>query len=91
MTGLATYRWDTTGCYTNTAYNNGNPNCFPRGQTTQCVTDNDLTAEDAGTITCTAIIGGMDYTSDPLTLHISGKLFKTRCTNQIISLYILCT
>ena len=71
---VTNYQWNTTGCYTNTAHNSGNPTCFPTGQTTQSVTGNDLTAEDAGTITCTATIGGIDYTSEPLTLRISGKI-----------------
>ena len=71
---VTNYQWNTTGCYTNPAHNSGNPACFPTGQTTQNVTDNDLTAEDAGTITCTVTIGGVDYTSGPLTLRILGKL-----------------
>ena len=69
---VTNYQWNTTGCYTNPAHNSGNPTCFPTGQTTQSVTGNDLTAEDAGTITCTAAIGGVDYASGPLTLRISG-------------------
>ena len=73
MFTVTSYQWNTTGCYTNTAHNSGNPTCFPTGQTTQSVTENDLTAEDAGTITCTATIGGVDYISEPLTLRISGK------------------
>jgi len=71
---VTNYRWNTTGCYTHPDHNSGNPACFPTDQTTQSVTGNDLTAEDAGTITCTATIGGVDYTSDPLTLRISGKV-----------------
>ena len=71
---VTNYQWNTTGCYTNPAHNNGNPTCFPTGQTTQSVTGNDLTAEDAGTITCTATIGGVDYTSGPLALCISGNV-----------------
>ena len=71
---VTSYQWNTTRCYTNTAHNSGNPTCFPTGQTTQSVTGNDLTAEDAGTITCIATIGGVDYTSEPLTLRISGKI-----------------
>ena len=67
------YQWNTTGCYTNTGFNSGNPQCFPRGQTTQSVTGNDLNAEDAGTITCTVTISGSDYTSEPFTLRISGE------------------
>ena len=68
-----TYQWITTGCYTNINYNGGVPSCFPHDQTTQIVTDNDLTAEDAGTIICSATIFGEVYTSDPVTLHVSGK------------------
>ena len=69
-----TYRWNTTGCYTNTPrFTRNGPECFPRGQTTQNVTGNDLNAEDAGTITCTVTISGSDYTSEPFTLRISGE------------------
>ena len=66
----ATYQWNTGGCFTNDRHTT--QTCFPTGQTTQHVTGNDLIAEDAGTITCTVTIGGVDYTSIPLTLHISG-------------------
>ena len=69
-----TYRWNTEGCYTNSNYNGGSPRCFPQGQTTQNVTDNDVTAEDAGTVTCTMIIYDIKYTSEPFTLRISGDL-----------------
>ena len=68
-----TYQWNTTGCYTNSKFTGSNPQCFPHGQTTQIVTGNDLNAEDAGTITCTARINGIDYTSGPFTLRISGE------------------
>ena len=67
------YRWNTAGCYTHPNRNNGNPTCFPVNQTTQNVTDNDVTAEDAGTITCTVTINGSNYTSGPFTLRISGE------------------
>ena len=70
---VTSYRWNTGGCYTHPNHNNGNPTCFPDGQTTQSVTDNDVTAEDAGTITCTVTISGSDYTSGPFTLRISGE------------------
>ena len=70
---VTSYRWNTTGCYTHPNRNNGNPTCFPVNQTTQSVTDNDVTAEDAGTITCTVNISGSDYTSGPFTLRISGE------------------
>ena len=67
------YRWNTAGCYTHPSHNNGNPNCFPDGQTTQNVIDNDVTAEDAGTISCTVTINGSVYNSGPFTLRISGE------------------
>ena len=69
---VTNYQWNTTGCFTNNVHDI--PTCFPTGQTTQNVAGDDLTAEDAGTITCTATIGGDDYTSEPLTLRISGNL-----------------
>ena len=68
-----TYRWNTTGCYTNNQFTPSNPECFPHDQATQNVTGNNLNAEDAGTITCTVTISGIDYTSEPLTLRISGE------------------
>ena len=68
------YRWNTTRCYSHPDRNGGNPTCFPTNQTTQNVIGNNLLAEDAGTITCTATIGGVDLTSGPLTLRISGTL-----------------
>ena len=68
------YQWNTTGCYTNINYNDGVPSCFPHDQTTQNVTDNDLTAEDAGTITCSVTVDGVVYTSDPITIRVSGKI-----------------
>jgi len=74
FTGSATFRWDTTGCYTNNAHNGGRPRCFPNGRTTQTVTGNDLTAEDAGVISCTATINGVEYTSDLMTIRISGEM-----------------
>ena len=69
-----TYQWNTLGCYTHPDRNSGDPTCFPTGLTTQNVTGNDLAAEDAGTITCTATINGLDATSEPLTLRISGMI-----------------
>ena len=68
-----TYEWDTTGCYTNGKFTGSDPDCFPHGQITQNVTGNNLNAEDAGTITCTVTIDGVDYASEPFTLRISGE------------------
>ena len=70
---FVTYQWNTTGCYTNSKFTGSNPQCFPHDQTRQSVTGNDLIAEDAGTITCTVLINGNNYTSEPFTLRISGK------------------
>ena len=72
---VASYQWNTTGCYTNDNFNDGVPGCFPHGQTTQFVAENDLTAEDAGTITCTVTISNSNYTmnSKTFTLRVSGK------------------
>ena len=70
---VTSYQWNTTRCYTHPDFNNGNPRCFPHGRKTQNVTEINLTAEDAGTITCTVIINGMNYSSQPFTLRISGE------------------
>ena len=79
-----TYQWNTTGCYTNSKFTGSNPECFPHGQTTQSVTDNNLNAEDAGTITCTARINGSNYISEPFTLLISGKQLLYCVTASIV-------
>ena len=68
-----TYQWNTAGCYTNNQFTGSNPDCFPHGQITQNVIGNDLNAEDAGTITCTARISGTNYESESFTLRISGE------------------
>ena len=73
------YSWNTTRCYTNNNYNNGIPGCFPYNQTIQSVTDDNVIAEDAGTITCTVTISGSDYTSGPFTLRISGEQLMYLC------------
>ena len=67
------YSWNTTGCYTHSGYNG--QNCFPSNGTAQTVTGFELTAEDAGTISCTVQIYGDEYISKPFTLHISGELW----------------
>ena len=75
---VTNYQWNTAGCYTNINYNGGVPGCFPHDQITQNVSDNSVTAEDAGTITCTVTIDGVDYTSKSFTLRISGK-YAIKC------------
>ncbi|XP_065895470.1 hemicentin-1-like isoform X2 [Dysidea avara] len=69
---VGSFEWNTTGCYTNPGHNGGSPTCFPTGEMVETVSDNNVTAEDAGTITCNASINGIDYTSDQFTLQISG-------------------
>ena len=69
---VTSYQWNTDGCYSNSKFTPSNPRCFPHGGTTQNVTDN-VIAHDAGTITCTVIISGRNYTSEPFTLRISGE------------------
>ena len=94
-----TYQWNTAGCYTNSKFTGSNPQCFPRGQTTQSVTGNNLNAEDAGTITCTAIINGVHYNSEPFTLRISGEqvvycvivciVYCQQCMPLFLAMYML--
>ena len=68
------YRWNTTGCYRNNDYDRGTPRCFPHGKTKQIITGGNLTAEDAGTVICTAtILDFITIASMPLTLRISGN------------------
>ena len=65
--------WNAVNCYRDS----GDYHCFySQGQTRklQNVTGNNLRANDAGTVNCTATIDGTNYTSDPLTLRISGEL-----------------
>ena len=89
---VTSYQWNTAGCYTHPNVNGGNPSCFPDGQTTQNVSDDDVTAEDAGTITCTATISGSQYTSGPFTLRISGEhLWLVYCIiHATVVLYTIC-
>ena len=72
------YEWTATECYSRIGgvqhpcfYSVGNPT----GQNITSTTG--ITATDAGTVTCTATIDGMDYTSDPLTLRISGEQLQS--------------
>ena len=94
---VTAYRWNTTGCYTDPYLNTSNPTCFPHNQTTQNVSDDDVTSEDAGTITCTVTISGSQYTSEPFTLRISGEhlwllyciLYFTACYHCFIRMPFL--
>ena len=70
---VISYSWTASDCYTRVDavqdpcfYSVGNP-------TGQNITGVNLLAPSAGNVTCTATINGMDYTSDPLLLRISGE------------------
>ena len=65
------YSWDTSGCF---ADDRGTRRCFPIGQTTETVSEDDVFAKDAGTVRCTAIINSGSFTSGPFTLRISGTV-----------------
>ena len=66
------YSWTATNCYNHTG-GVETPCFYSGGHTDNNITGDSLLAPDAGTITCTATIDGIDYTSDPLTLRISGE------------------
>ena len=69
---VTAYSWIASNCYTRTG-SVSDPCFYQANPTGQNITGSNLLAPDAGTVTCTAIIDGMDYTSNPLTLRISGE------------------
>ena len=79
------YSWTATNCYNHTG-GIQTPCFYSGGHTDNNITGDSLLAPDAGTITCTATIDGIDYTSDPLTLRISGKQL---CIHY--SIWCMCT
>ena len=69
---VTSYHWNVIDCYVDS----GDYPCFYSGNKTgQNITGENPIANDAGTVSCTAIIDGTNYTSDPLTLRISGELY----------------
>ena len=71
---VTSYSWTATNCYTRTG--DIQDPCFyslPSATGQNVTSSNGLLATDAGTVTCTATIDGIDYSSDPLTLRISGE------------------
>ena len=70
---VTSYEWTADGCYTRSG--GVLDPCFYSlpSATGQNTTGINVLAPNAGTVTCTATIDGMDYTSDPLTLRISGE------------------
>ena len=69
---VTSYRWTATNCYDHTG-GVQDPCFYSGGLTGQNISGSDLLAQDAGNVSCTATIVGSNYTSDPLTLQISGK------------------
>ena len=68
---VTSYHWTAVNCYN---HSKGiNDSCFYSGRRGQNIIGYDLLAQDAGTVTCTATIDCVNYTSDPLTLCISGE------------------
>jgi len=63
------YSWDASGCF---ADDRNARRCFPLGQITQNVSEDDVFAKDAGTFRCTAVTDSGSFTSEPFTLRISG-------------------
>ena len=70
---VTSYSWAGSDCYTRSG-GVDNP-CFYSlpSATGQNVTNTGVLAPDTGTVTCTATIDGVDYTSDSLSLRISGE------------------
>ena len=66
------YSWTATDCY-NRIGGVQSPCFYSGGRTGNNITGDSLLAPDAGTVTCTATITGVEFTSDPLTLRIAGK------------------
>ena len=69
---VTSYSWTATNCYNHTG-GVQSPCFYSGGRTGYNITDNSLLAPDAGTVTCTVTVGSASFTSDPLTLRISGK------------------
>ena len=83
---VTSYRWTASECYSH-AGGVQDPCFYDNNPTGQNITGNDLLAPDAGTVTCTATIDGTDYTSDPLTLCISGE--SEKATSPLFAICIL--
>ena len=73
---VTSYSWTAIDCYTRSG-GVQDPCFYSYNPTGQNITSPGLLAPSAGTVTCTATIDGMDYTSDLLTLRISGEQLHT--------------
>ena len=72
---VTSYQWTVVDCYRKSKRGIEDPCFYANDIQEQNITGTDLLAQDAGTVTCTAIIDGATYTSELLTLRISGELF----------------
>ena len=72
---MTSYRWNTMNCYNN-SHGVSNRCLNAQDRTNRSIVGNNLRARDAGTVSCTATINGTNYTSDPLTLRLSGELSR---------------
>ena len=68
---VTSYSWNATDCYNHTG--GVQDPCFYSGRTGENVTSANLLAKDAGTTSCSATVDGVNFTSDSLTLRISGE------------------
>ena len=76
LVNVTSYSWTATNCYDRTG-GVRSPCFYSGGRTGYNITDNSLLAPDAGTVTCTVTVDGVSFTSDPLTLRISGEQLYT--------------
>ena len=71
---VTSFSWTATNCYNHTG--GVQDPCFYGGDLAiGNITTSNLLAQDAGTVTCSATVDGVSFTSDPLTLRISGEQF----------------
>ena len=70
---VISYSWTAVNCYSRSG--GVQDPCFYSlpSATGQNITSTGVLAPDAGNVTCTATIDGINYTSDPLTLRVSGE------------------
>ena len=72
---VTSYHWTAVDCY-NHSKGIDDPCFYSGNKAGQNITGYDLLAQDAGTVTCTATIDDVNCTSDPLTLRISGEIYR---------------
>ena len=80
------YSWTATNCYNRTG-GVQSPCFYNGGRTGNIITGDSLLAPDAGSVTCTATVAGVDFTSEPLTLRISGKTMQFVVFNDFYAHY----